>query len=69
MRQVAKIKVNETGTEAAAVTIIGMDVAMEGPEPEPRYVTFHATRPFLYVIRDQITGAILFIGQYTGLES
>ena len=69
MKQVAKIKVNESGTEAAAVTIIGMDYSYAGPEPEPRYVTFHATRPFLYVIRDQTSGAILFIGQYTGIES
>lgn len=68
MKQVAKIKVNESGTEAAAVTIIGMDKSA-GPEPEFRYVTFHATRPFLYVIRDQTSGAILFIGQYTGIES
>ena len=68
MKQVAKIKVNESGTEAAAVTIIGVDTEA-GPEPEPRYVTFHATRPFLYVIRDQTSGALLFIGQYTGIES
>lgn len=68
MKQVAKIKVNESGAEAAAVTIIGMDKSA-GPEPESRYVTFHATRPFLYVIRDQTSGAILFIGQYTGIES
>ena len=68
MKQVAKIKVNESGAEAAAVTIIGMDKSAD-PEPESRYVTFHATRPFLYVIRDQTSGAILFIGQYTGIES
>ena len=66
MRQVAKIKVNETGTEAAAVTVIGVDNA-GGPEPEPPHVDFHATRPFLYVISDEATGAILFIGQYTGI--
>ena len=69
MKQVAKIKVNESGTEAAAVTIIGMDLAAGPEETEPRHVTFHATRPFLYVIRDQTSGAILFIGQYTGIES
>ena len=65
MKQVAKIKVNEAGTEAAAVTIIGMDKSAH--QPEPLYVTFHATRPFLYIISDQTTGAILFIGQYTGI--
>lgn len=67
MKQVAKIKVNETGTEAAAVTVIGVYENAAGPEPEPRHVNFHATRPFLYVISDEATGAILFIGQYTGI--
>ena len=66
MKQKAKIKVNETGTEAAAVTIIGVDAESAGPEPEPRQVNFHATRPFIYVISDEMTDAILFIGQYTG---
>ena len=67
MKQVAKIKVNETGTEAAAVTVIGVEATSAGPEPEPLHVNFHATRPFLYVISDEMTGAILFIGQYTGI--
>ena len=61
MRQVARIKLDEQGTEAAAVTIIGVaETAM------PPMAAFHATRPFLYVISEQSTGAIFFIGQYTG---
>ena len=64
MKQVARIKLNEEGTEAAAVTVIGMyEKAM--PQ-EPKHVNFHATRPFLYVISEQSTGAIFFIGQYMG---
>jgi serpin B len=67
MKQVAKIKVNEDGTEAAAVTIIGMDAeSIGGEEPEPRRVNFHATHPFLYIISEESTGAIFFIGQYMG---
>ena len=63
MKQVAKIKVNEEGTEAAAVTIIGMkDSAVQDP---PHY-KFYANRPFLYVISEQSTGSIFFIGQYMG---
>ena len=64
MKQVAKIKLDEEGTEASAVTVIGMDKRMP---TTPEYVTFHANRPFLYVISEQSTGAIFFIGQYTGL--
>lgn len=63
MKQVAKIKVDEEGTEAAAITVIGVDTSIG---PAPQYVTFRADHPFLYVISEQQTGAILFIGQYTG---
>ena len=63
MKQVAKIDVNEEGSEASAVTVIGMkDYAVM---PEQR-VEFIADRPFVYVIRERSTGAIFFIGLYTG---
>lgn len=61
MKQVAKIKVSEEGTEAAAVTIIG-----EGTTSLPNFAEFHATRPFIYIISEQSTGTIFFIGQYMG---
>ena len=67
MRQVARIKVSEQGAEAAAVTVIGVDGKDgEAIGPEPPHVTFHATRPFLYVISEQSTGSIFFIGKFTG---
>ncbi|MBR5689337.1 MAG: serpin family protein, partial [Prevotella sp.] len=62
MKQVAKIKVNEQGSEAAAVTIIGE----KATSCKPNYAAFHATRPFLYVITEQSTGVVFFIGQYMG---
>jgi serpin B len=65
MKQVARIKVNEEGTEAAAVTVIGVKNTSVSID-EPQRVHFHATRPFLYVISEQSTGAIFFIGQYMG---
>ena len=65
MKQVAKIKLNEEGTEAAAVTVIGMVDMVDVPS-NPQRVNFHATRPFLYVISELSTGAIFFIGQYMG---
>ena len=64
MLQKAKIEVSEKGTEAAAVTGAIM-VASLGPREE-RSVVFHADRPFVYTITDQQTGAILFMGQFTG---
>lgn len=61
MFQVAKIKLDEEGTEAAAVTVI--EVAPTSITPSAK---FYANRPFLYVISEQSTGAIFFIGQYMG---
>lgn len=57
------IEVTEKGTEAAAVTIIGMKLTSVGPGPEP--VVFIADRPFIFAIREKSTNAILFIGQKT----
>ncbi len=67
MLQKAKIEVNERGTKAAAVTAAIMTMSMLQPE-EPRHVTFHANRPFIYLITERYSGAIFFIGQYTGEE-
>ena len=67
MRQKAKIKVNEEGSEAAAVTVAEMNQSM-GPDTPPEYpkATFHANRPFVYVIREASSGVILFVGKFTG---
>ena len=59
--QKARIKVNEEGTEAAAVTAIGMTTTAVNPSGP---WLFHADHPFLYVITEASTGAIFFMGQY-----
>jgi serpin B len=58
----AKIDVNEEGTEAAAATVVGMSatVAMVAV-PQP--IEFRADHPFIFVLRQNSTGAILFIGR------
>jgi serpin B len=66
MKQVAKIKLDEEGTEAAAVTVTGMNTTSVEEEPELPYAVFHADRTFLYAISEKSTGAIFFIGKYTG---
>lgn len=58
------INVDEEGTEAAAVTVIGMETSA-GPEVHP--IQFHVNRPFIYLIQEQSTGAILFMGKVTEL--
>ena len=62
MKQVAKIKLDEEGSEAAAVTVIGM----KRNSGKDDTVRFHANHPFLYVISEKQTGAIFFIGRFTG---
>lgn len=66
VKQKTFIDVNEKGTEAAAVTFIGFYTTAIGPAPQKRFVEFHADRPFIFIIREKSTGAILFIGQKVG---
>lgn len=61
----AKIKVDETGSEAAAVTDVSMKYTSAGPDAN-QPVVFHADHPFIYAITEVSTGAIFFIGQYSG---
>ncbi len=49
------IEVNEEGTEAAAVTIVGIVKTSLPPE-------FTADRPFFFAIRDNEAGTVLFMG-------
>ncbi len=58
----AMIEVDEQGTVAAAATAVAVD-ALLGLPPEP--VTFHVDHPFLFLLRDRNTGAILFLGRVT----
>jgi serpin B len=54
----AFVEVNEEGTEAAAATAIFTTVSgrIGGP-------AFRADHPFIFLIRDNRSGAILFLGR------
>lgn len=65
MFQKAKIEVSEEGTKAAAVTAAIMMMSAMRPEKK-RNVVFHADSPFAYIISENSTGSIYFMGQYTG---
>ena len=56
----AFIKVDEKGTEATAATAI-----VAGPTASPEPVSITIDRPFLFFLRDRVTGAILFVGRVT----
>ena len=64
--QKAVCKVNENGTEAAAVTDVGMTFAMLAPE-ETEPFEFHADRPFIFTIYDTETDTIVFDGLINNL--
>jgi serine protease inhibitor len=56
------VEVDEAGTEAAAATVVGIGVVSMPP-------SFRADRPFLVVIRERFSGAILFIGKIAKLPA
>lgn len=64
----AFVDVNEKGTEAAAATVIAMFGTGGRPSSWPFIPNFHADRPFVFLIRDRVTGTILFIGRVTKPE-
>ena len=59
------VEVNEEGTEAAAVTVVGI-VETSAP-PEPTFIPFIADHPFIFAIRETTTNTILFIGKVSSL--
>lgn len=65
VQQDAVIKVYEEGSEAAAVTVIGVELTAYIPQ-QPKKVVFHADHPFLYLITESSTETILFAGKYAG---
>ena len=56
----AWVKVDEKGTEAAAATAVVMTLGAVQREP-PK--TFRADHPFVFFIRDNTSGSILFMGR------
>ncbi len=52
------VQVDEEGTEAAAVTSVGVGITSVGPN-----FVIRVDRPFIFVIRENHSGTILFIGK------
>lgn len=60
LKQKTYIELNESGTEATAVTIGGM---IDSAAPSPLLVDIRFDHPFGYVLKEKSTGAILFAGK------
>jgi serine protease inhibitor len=63
----AFVETSEKGTEAAAATSVLFPAAEAAEQPKmvPFTPTFRADKPFIFLIRDQQSGAILFLGRIT----
>jgi serpin B len=59
--------VNEEGTEAAAATGVVMKSLAVMRQPEPP-VIFKADHPFVFIIRDNASGSILFMGRMNDIK-
>lgn len=57
----AFVNVDEKGTEAAAATAVTMERTMAPKHVEPKI--FNADHPFIFLIKDNTTGSILFMGK------
>ncbi|KAL3617798.1 hypothetical protein CASFOL_038119 [Castilleja foliolosa] len=64
----AFIEVNEEETEAAAATAAVVVYAMAAPRKEVPPIDFVADHPFLFVVREDMTGVVLFVGQVLNPE-
>lgn len=62
--QKAKLTLDETGVEGAAMTLADLMASSTGEEPEP--IEFYADRPFVYAIFERTSGTILFAGVFDG---
>lgn len=65
VEQFTYINTDEVGTEAAAVTVVGIELTSYQSD---RTATFNANRPFIYIIRENSTGSILFMGAVKYIE-
>jgi serine protease inhibitor len=59
VKQQAYIDVNEEGTEAAAATVVEMELTAMPDD----LIYFTVNRPFLFVIKEKDTNSIIFIGR------
>lgn len=64
VKQNTFVDVNEEGTEAAAVTTVGA-VATSAPVA----VDMRVNRPYMFVIRERLSGTLLFIGRIVRMPS
>jgi len=64
LQQNTFVAIDEEGTEAAAVTTVGIQ-----PTSAPVVTPMRVDRPFVFVIRERLSGTVLFVGKITRLPT
>jgi serine protease inhibitor len=64
VKQKTYVDIHEEGTEAAAVTVVGVRVVSLPVVP-----TMRVDRPYLFAIRERLSGTILFMGKIVSMPS
>ncbi|MGI6340282.1 MAG: serpin family protein [Bacteroidales bacterium] len=65
VKQNTFVEVDEEGTEAAAVTTIGVELVSVGPQHPQQFII---DKSFVFAIRERTTNTLLFIGQVVNPE-
>jgi serpin B len=64
LQQNTFVAIDEEGTEAAAVTTVGIQ-----PTSAPVVIPMRVDRPFVFVVRERLSGTVLFMGKITRLPT
>jgi serpin B len=64
LQQNTFVAIDEEGTEAAAVTTVGVSVTSA-----PVVTDMRVDRPYVFVIRERLSGTILFMGKIVRMPS
>ena len=62
VKQRTFVDINEDGTEAAAVTATGISLTSA-----PMTSLMRVDRPFIFVIRERLSGTVLFMGKVVSM--
>lgn len=62
VKQKTYVRIDENGTEAAAVTAGGISITSV-----PQYIVMRVDRPYLIVIRERLSGTVLFVGKIASM--
>ena len=64
IQQKANASVDESGIEAASVTVAGMMLGSSGHEREIKPIQLYCDRPFIFAISEKSSGTMLHLGVY-----